>query len=287
MTLRRELQDDLTRAGLPPLHRFGQHFMVDDAALACLLEALGPLEGARVVEIGPGTGLLTRRLLAAGAQVLAVELDRGWAARLAEGPAEPHLQVVQGDCLASKARLHPAIEAFAQEPWRLGANLPYEVSLPVILNACALPQPPAVIAVTVQFEAAQRLVSQPGDPGWGASAATLQAAGEARILRRLGPGSFYPPPRVESAIVRWQPARTLPPGFGAWCRRLFSARRKVLPGALRDAGLPRPIAEDCCHRAALDTARRVESLSPSELVALHAACLATSGTASPPWESES
>jgi 16S rRNA (adenine1518-N6/adenine1519-N6)-dimethyltransferase len=273
VSLRRELQADLADAGVPPLHRFGQHFMVDEAALQALVEALGPLDGVRVAEIGPGTGLLTRRLLAAGAQVLAVEIDRGLCAFLERRLVPLGLALVSGDCLAGKSRLHPALEAFAGQPWRLGANLPYEVSLPVLLNAVALPLPPERIAVTIQYEAAQRLCSEPGADAWGASAATLQAAGRPRLVRRLPPGCFMPPPRVESAILAWEPAQALPAGFGAWCRRLFSARRKVLPGALRDAGMTRDWAEACCRACGLDTARRVENLAPPELLALHAACL--------------
>jgi 16S rRNA (adenine1518-N6/adenine1519-N6)-dimethyltransferase len=92
-------------------------------------------------------------------------------------------------------------------------------------------------------------------------------------VRRLPPGSFHPPPRVDSAILAWTPERTLPAGFGAWCRRLFSARRKVLPGALRDAGMTRAAAEEACRACRLDPSRRVEALAAAELLALHAACL--------------
>ncbi len=225
-----------------------------------------------MAEIGPGTGLLTRRLLAGGAQVLAVEIDRGLCAFLERRLVPLGLTLIQGDCLAGKSRLHPALEAFAGQPWRLGANLPYEVSLPVLLNAVALPRQPERIAVTIQLEAAGRLCSRPGEDAWGASAATLQAAGQPKLLRRLSPASSPPQPRVESAILAWTPRQVLPEGFGAWCRRLFSARRKVLPGALRDAGMVRAWAEACCASCGLDTARRVEQLEPSELLALHAAC---------------
>jgi 16S rRNA (adenine1518-N6/adenine1519-N6)-dimethyltransferase len=276
MSLKQELLHDLAAAGVPPLHRFGQNFMIDASALEAMLGALGDLAGSRVLEVGPGTGLLTRRLLERGAQVLAVEIDRGLHAHLARTLAlsSPALELILGDCLASKSRLHPAIEAFAQTPWSLGSNLPYEVSLPVILNAVALPLPPTRLVVTVQFEAAQRLCSRPGQEAWGGSAAVLQAAGVAKLLRRLVPGSFYPAPRVDSAILSWSPRAVLPAGFGAWMRRLFSSRRKVLPGALRDAGMTRPAAEEACRGAGLDSMRRVEQLDAPELLALFLACQA-------------
>lgn len=277
MSIKQRLLEDLAAAGARPLHRFGQNFMIDEAALAALLDELGPLAGKRVAEIGPGTGILTARLLDAGAEVLAVEIDHGLADLLERTFAGRRFTLVRGDCLASKSRLHPALEAFAASAWRLGANLPYDIALPALLNAAALPLPPARVAVTVQLEAAQRLCSRPGDDAWGASAAVLQAGGRPRLARRLGPSSFHPAPRVDSAIVSWSPERTLPAGFGAFVRRLFSARRKVLPGALRDTGMTRPAGEAACRACGLDPSRRVEQLDAPELLALFAACAA--GTA--------
>jgi 16S rRNA (adenine1518-N6/adenine1519-N6)-dimethyltransferase len=139
------------------------------------------------------------------------------------------------------------------------------------LNCASLTPParrPECAVVTIQWEAAQRLCSRPGDDSWGASAAVLQAAGPAQIRRRLKPSSFYPRPSVDSAILQWRPERVMPPGFGQWCRRVFSARRKVLTRALRDAGLERDAAEAACKACSLDTSRRMEDLDTPELVAL-------------------
>lgn len=270
-SLKARISAALAGDGLTPLHRLGQNFMVDEAAVAALVAAAGPLPGGRFIEVGPGTGVLTERLLAAGATVLAVELDQGLHALLQRTLVPLGLQLIHGDALATKNRLHPAIEAFAAVgPWRLAANLPYDVALPVILNAVALPIPPERLVVTIQKEAAQRLVSQPGDAAWGATAAVLQAAGEPKIVRQLPPGCFFPPPRVDSAILTWSPQRPLPPGFGRWCRDVFAYRRKVLPGALRDAGMARDRAEAACVAGGLDLTRRLETLSSSELVALFA-----------------
>jgi 16S rRNA (adenine1518-N6/adenine1519-N6)-dimethyltransferase len=309
-SLRQRVVADLAAAGLAPLHRLGQNFMVEESALDCLVRELGATPGVRVVEIGPGTGHLTERLLAAGCTVLAVELDKGLfgflrstfdvrRSTLAETGAEAgpeiaildrdgifltgaspvhetsnveprtsNLTLVHGDCLLTKNRLHPAIEAFAAQPWRLGANLPYDVALPVLLNAVALPVPPQGMVVTVQAEAAQRLCSRPGDEAWGASAAILQAAGVVRLVRRLSPGCFHPQPRVDSAIIAWTPRAVLPSEFGRFCRAVFSARRKVLPGALHDAGHARETALAACRMCGLDPARRLENLDADELVAL-------------------
>lgn len=271
-TLRQGVLADLAAAGCAPLHRLGQNFMIDAGAVAALVETLGPLSGARVVEVGPGTGVLTRALLDAGARVLAIELDRGLAAWLATALAGRDAELVHGDALASKGRLHPRIaQAAADGDWLLASNLPYDAAIPILLEAAALPRPPRAIAATVQLECAQRLCSRPGDDAWGASAAVFQAAGTPRLVRRLGRDGFHPRPNVDSAIIAWQPERPLPAGFGAWVRTVFAYRRKVLPRALMDAGADRPAAEAACRRAGIAPTCRLGGLTPAELLALHAA----------------
>ena len=275
MSLKQSVQADLAAAGCAPLHRFGQNFMIDRHALEALVAALALQPGERVVEIGPGTGVLTDCLLAAGAEVLAVEIDKGLAAHVAQRFAGQRIRVEHGDALATKNRLHPAIEAFAAAgPWKLGANLPYDIALPALLCAAGLEapaQPPALAVVTVQLEAAQRLCAASGADAWGASAAVLQAAGTPELVKRLGPGSFHPQPRVDSAILRWSSARRLPTGYSRWCRLVFAARRKVLSRALRDAGATVEDAHRVIAACALDPTRRLENLSPTELLALYAA----------------
>jgi 16S rRNA (adenine1518-N6/adenine1519-N6)-dimethyltransferase len=266
--LRAEIEADLAAAGCRPLHRFGQNFMVDGRVLAALIEQLAPLAGARIAEVGPGTGVLTRRLMESGAHVLAVEIDRGLAAHLERTLVPQGLTLVHGDALAAKSRLHPALVAWAAEPWLLGANLPYDVAIPVVLEAVALPRPPSRLSVTVQYECARRLVSRPGDDAWGASAAVLQAAGTPRLVRRIGRDAFLPQPNVDSAILAWTPNRALPAGFGAWCRAIFAYRRKVLPRAIMDLGHGRPVAEAACAAAGLDPQRRLEHLDAPELTTL-------------------
>jgi 16S rRNA (adenine1518-N6/adenine1519-N6)-dimethyltransferase len=273
MSLKHDVLAALASAGLSPLHRFGQNFMIDAAALDLLVRELALGAGVAVVEVGPGTGVLTGPLLAAGARVTAVEIDRGLHDLLAQRFADqPAFTLVHGDCLETKNRLHPAISAVAAAgPWRLGANLPYDVALPVLLNAAALPRPPELAVVTVQWEAAERLCARPGQDAWGASAATLQAAGKPHLLRKLPPGCFHPRPRVDSAILRWEPVAALPDGFGRWCRAVFAARRKVVVRALRDHGCERDAAEAACQSCGIATDRRLESLDAPELLALHRA----------------
>jgi len=267
---------DLAAANCQPLGRFGQNFMVDAQVLADLVGALGDIAGSRVLEVGPGTGILTTRLMDAGAAVLAVEIDRGLAAHLATTLVPRGLQLVVGDVLESKGRLHAAVRDFAAAgDWRLAANLPYDVAIPVLLECSALPRQPLAMVATVQWECGRRLCSRPGDDAWGASAAVLQAAGSPRMVRKIGRDSFHPRPNVDSAIVAWTPGRPLPDGFTTWCRAAFAYRRKVLPRAVMDLGHDRPTAEAACAAAGLDATRRLESLDAPELVALHARLVPT------------
>jgi 16S rRNA (adenine1518-N6/adenine1519-N6)-dimethyltransferase len=259
--------------------------MIDAAALQSLVQELALVPDASVVEVGPGTGVLTQRLLEAGARVTAVEIDRGLHDLIAQRFAAElgtRLTLVHGDCLETKNLLHPAIiAASAAGPWRLGANLPYDVALPVLLNAAALARPPELAVVTVQWEAAERLCARPGQDAWGASAATLQAAGRPKLLRKLPPNCFHPRPRVDSAILRWEPQAALPDGFGRWCRAVFSARRKVVVRALRDHGVEREAAEAACRACGIAADRRLESLDAPELLALHRAVGAPATIAGP------
>jgi 16S rRNA (adenine1518-N6/adenine1519-N6)-dimethyltransferase len=280
-TLRDRIIAALAGSGLAPLHRFGQNFMVDAGALEALCDEAGVAPGTHVVEIGPGTGVLTERLLDRGASVLAIEIDRGLAAHIERSLVPRGLRLVHADALAGKNELHPAIVTFAAEPWRLCANLPYDIAIPALLCAAALQAPaqqPDVMCATVQYEAAERLCSAPGSDAWGATAAVLQAAGTPRIVRKLSPSSFHPRPRVDSAILVWRPRGRLPVGFDRWCRRVFSARRKVVTRALRDTGLDRDLAEASCRACAIASDRRLETLTVDELLRLHAAAGAPGGS---------
>lgn len=280
MSLKQRVVADLAAAGCAPLHRYGQHFLIDGGALDALCAALPLAADARVLEIGPGTGVLTERLLAAGARVCAVEIDRGLAVHLARRWGDPPLTVIHGDALAGKARLHPAITAFAAAaPWCFASNLPYDIAIPAILESVALPNPPQRLAATVQLACAERLCSRPGEPAWGASAAILQAAGMPRLLRRVGRDAFHPRPHVDSAIIAWTPRAPLPAGFARWVRGVFAYRRKRVVGALRDAGCARDAAHAACTGAGIAPERRLEQLDSGELLALYAALAAHALTA--------
>ena len=108
MSLKTEVQAALDACGMAPNKRFGQHFMIDLASVQALVAAVDCGAGDRVVEVGPGTGILTKRLVETGADVLACEIDAGMAAWLGDTLVPQGLKLVHGDALASKTELHPA-----------------------------------------------------------------------------------------------------------------------------------------------------------------------------------
>ena len=241
--------------------RLGQHHLVNPAVARPLLDFLAPLGGARVLEVGPGGGQLTRELLAAGARVWAVELDLEWAAslrRLAASSAHPAaLQLLAMDALELPWGALPP-------PTLVAGNLPYNVATPLI--ARVLPQHERVprAAFLLQLEVAQRLVARPASRDYGALTVLTAAYAEARILGRVRPGSFRPPPKVESAFV----GLTLHPpplpepemrGFLRFVRVAFGQKRKTLRNAL-GASLGRDRVEGAVAALGLPPKARAEEL---------------------------
>ena len=268
---KQEVMQDLKSAGLAPIHRFGQNFMIDPQALAAMIEHAQLQASDRILEIGPGTGLLTQRILPQVAELMAVEIDQGMHGLLQRKFADTTLQLCHADALERKNALHPSIRSFAEQPWKLVSNLPYDVSIPIILNALALPIPPSLICVTVQKEAAQRLCAKPGTKLWGASAVVAQSAGSGRIVRHLGPSTFYPQPKVDSVILTWFETKRLESAFSTWIRSLFAFRRKVVSRALRDTGVARDQAVAIAADLGLADGQRIEALSLEALQQIYAA----------------
>ena len=274
-TLRQRLAEALNEAGLAPNHRLGQNFMIDSRSLSALADCISLSPESRVVEIGPGTGFLTERILVSGAQLLSVELDRGLYAylqrRFAAEIEHGQFHLVHGDALANKTTMHASIVEWAQHgPWNLIANLPYDISIPAILNVLTMDHAADGCAVTVQYEAAQRLVSEPNSKSWGATAIVAQAAGDGRIAAKFPRQCFYPPPRVESALLHWHRKHRVPNGFSMWCRTIFAYRRKVITRALRDCGASRDDALRIVSHLSWDEGLRVEQLSVDQLLTLFA-----------------
>lgn len=242
----------------------GQHHLLHGELCRPLVAFLRAAE-REVLEIGPGGGILTRELLAAGARVLAWELDPAWAfalrARLGRGPA---LRIVIGDAMEIPWERSPA-------PCVAG-NLPYNVATAILERAL---QAPAVerVAVLVQLEVGERLVAGPGDREYGASSVLTRAWSTPQWLGRVRRGSFRPPPKVDGAFVGFHThAPPLPrdemPRFTRFVRLCFAQRRKTLRNSLA-SGVGKEAVLAALDAAELPEKTRAETLPLETFVRLY------------------
>ncbi len=259
------------RPAVPSLKKkLGQHHLVDGALCRPLIQFLSrpgqSLEGQRVLEIGPGGGVLTRELLAAGARVLGWELDPAWAATLRHRLPDPRLSLAVADALDLPWHRLPA-------PTLVAGNLPYNVATAILERLLPHHERVPKAAFLLQKEVAERLVAKPGDDAYGSLSVIVAAYAEAQLLGRVRPGSFRPPPKVDSAFVGLTlhapplPAEQMP-AFVDLVRLAFNQRRKTLRNALA-AGWGRERAEEVLRRAGVDGGRRAEEVGLEELVRLH------------------
>ena len=257
---------DAYRSEQPPVFArksLGQHFLVDRGALRRIVEA-AELEAADVVvEVGPGTGLLTRLLCERAAKVVAVEMDDGLAARLSNDLGDPdNLEVVHGDA----REWDPA---YLGEPYKLVANLPYYAASPIVRRFLECSKSPQRMVVTVQREVGKSMAARPGRMRT-LSVAT-QLYGIPRIVGYIRPGSFRPPPKVTSAIVRVdvldEPALPLDDteAFFRLVHAGFGGARKQLRNSLGHSfELPGQEVEAIMADAGVDHRLRAEALGLPE-----------------------
>lgn len=252
----------------PPLRKgLGQHHLVSGALCRPLVGFLAPT-GERVVEIGPGGGVLTRELLAGGARlVLGFELDPAWAFTLRRRLRDARLALAVADALDLDWSRLPV-------PTLVGGNLPYNVATAILERLLPHGERVPRAAFLVQKEVAERIVAGPGDPGYGSFSVLVACYARATVLGRVRPGSFRPPPKVESAFVGLElHAPPLPAGdmtaFIATVRLAFGQRRKTLRNALA-AEWGREEAERALAAAGLTPGARAEELGLANFLALHA-----------------
>lgn len=258
-----EIKALLAARGIRPKHRFGQNFLHDRNQLIKLVEAAGVRPGEVVLEIGPGTGTLTEELVAAGATVIAAEIDPDMIAIVRERLGE-RVTVVAGDCLAGKRSLSPDIvAAIAGRPFVLVANLPYGAASPLMAILATRHPECRGQYVTVQREVADRLLAPAGGREYGPLTIAIGLAATVRDLATVKPASFWPMPEVTSAMIAIEPKPSPPwrdraegEAFEGFVSRLFSARRKQIGSTLGRAG-PWP--------EGIEPSMRPEELSPPDL----------------------
>ena len=259
------LREVIARHGLSASKALGQNFLLDEQLLDRIARVPGNLEGARVYEVGPGPGGLTRALLRAGAQVVAVERDRRALPALAElnAASDGRLRVIEGDALAVDEA--DAVGRGAH----VVANLPYNVGTALLVRWLGGESwPPWWASLTLMFqqEVAERIVAPPGGSAYGRLAVLAQWRSSARIAMKVHRSAFVPPPKVMSAVVHIVPGEAPGGVRAATLERLtaaaFGQRRKMLRQSLK--GLPGAL--EALETVGIDPARRAETLSVGEFV---------------------
>lgn len=258
----------LQRLGLRPRKSLSQVFLIDDGVCHAMADAAELSSADEVLEIGPGLGILTRALVERAGRVVAVELERQLAAHLPTLVPSERLEVVLGDALT----LDPA--AYFENRYKLVANLPYQITSPVLRRFLVEVRRPAVLVLMVQRELAARVVAPPGAATYLSTLA--RAVADVEVRRSVPPGSFYPRPKVTSAILRLRPrqgAVVTDDQLGELLRIVragFTQPRKTIANSLAQGlGVPRSEAERMLNNAGIEPVRRPQELAVEEWVALY------------------
>ena len=265
----RALRNLLLAHGMRPNKSFGQNFLIDHNALHSIVEAadVGPED--EVLEVGAGTGVLTRELAAAAKRVVAVEIERDMLALLGETTSMyKNVELIASNLLF----LNPA-DVFGARPYKLVANLPYYITAPTFRHFLEHDNPPRLLVVMVQLEVAERIVAAPGDLSL--LGVSVQFYGQPRIVAKVPAQSFYPAPKVDSAILRIdvQPQEQLSheerDRFFKVVQAGFSMRRKQIHNSLTH-GLhyKNEQVRSWLAEAGIDASRRAETVSIPEWLTL-------------------
>ena len=255
----------MSRPRIPPVHeakkRFGQNFLHDGHVIERIIRAIHPQPDDCIVEIGPGQGALTLPLLERLETLTAIELDRDVIPHLLRACAESahKLKLMEADALQVD---YGALAAAAGKPLRLVGNLPYNVATPLLFKLLEHADAVRDMHFMLQKEVVDRMCAEADDDDYGRLTVTLAARAECFKLFKVGPGSFNPPPKVDSAIVRLLP-RPAPFALGnlaAFDRVVtaaFSMRRKTLANALK-----KTLSVEGIRAAGINPQARAETLPP-------------------------
>lgn len=250
--------------GLKPKHSFGQNFLVDPGIAARIAELATTPEGGTVVEIGAGTGALTRPLLSRAARVTAIERDRDLVPLLAEDlsseVASGKLLLVEAD---AKTANIAAMLADGAAPRVLAGNLPYQLSGPLLERTVELAPHLDRAVFMLQLEVVERLAASPSERDYGALTVFVRAAFDVKRAFVVKRGCFYPQPNVDSAVVVLTRAAAHveeTPAFRAVVKAAFAQRRKTLRNAWRSLPLDKDALARAAETAGIDLDARGETL---------------------------
>ena len=259
---------------------FGQNFIINPGICPRIAEEAGIGPGWGALEVGPGIGVLTEQLCTRADKVVSIEVDKRLPPLLEETMADyDNFKLVLNDVLKVDLKALLADE-FGGKPVAVCANLPYYITSPILMRLLEEKLPIENITVMVQKEAAQRLCAAPGTRDAGAISYAVAYYAEPKLLFTVQPGSFYPAPKVTSAViqlnVRKTPAVEVPNGdekaFFALIRAAFSQRRKTAANAISNGlQLPKAAVLSALEAAHLDPRSRPEQLTLQDYCALLAA----------------
>lgn len=261
-----------------PRKQFAQHWLKSEKALNAIVNAAQCSPSDRILEIGPGTGILTRRLLPSVKSLVAVEIDRDLCKVLAKqlGKNENFL-LLQGDFLTLDLASYLTAFPDFQSPNKVVANIPYNITGPIIeklLGTISKPNPEALdsIVLLVQKEVAERLYAKSGSKAFGALSVRVQYLAHCELICTVPATAFYPPPKVDSAVVRLIPYQIEPPAIDP--RQLetlvkvgFREKRKMLRNNLQSI-IERDSLTQLLEQLEINPQARAEDLSVSQWVAL-------------------
>lgn len=260
---------------------FGQNFIVNPGVCPKMVQAAGIDGSFGVLEVGPGIGVLTKELCLRAAKVVSVEVDERLAPILGETMADfSNFRLVMGDVLKTDLAALIARE-FAGLRVAVCANLPYYITSPIVMKLLEERLPLAHITVMVQKEAAQRLCAQPGTRAAGAVSYAVHYYAQPQVLFTVQPGSFYPPPKVTSAVIQLR-LHAQPPvaphseaDMFRTVRAAFSQRRKTAANAVSAGlGLDKARVAAAMESAGLAPTARPEQLTLADYAALSDALFA-------------
>ncbi len=249
------VSDPSSIARLRPKKAFGQNFLVNEGAIRTIVDAALASPAPRLLEIGPGPGVLTERLLADGRPLWAVDLDPEAIALLRDRfAAMAHFHLLEGDAVRM-----PLPEG---EAWSVVGNLPYNAATPILARLLTEGIPWDRMALMFQLEVAQKLMGVPGTKAYGPLSVLAQLCARLTRLVKLGPGSFRPAPKVESAVVLFEPRGDAPSlaerkALLTVLHRSFAHRRKTLANNWQGT-----LQAEALTRAGLNATLRAEVLGP-------------------------
>jgi 16S rRNA (adenine1518-N6/adenine1519-N6)-dimethyltransferase len=246
--------------------RFGQNFLHDDGVISKIVDAINPEPGENLIEIGPGLGALTEPVIERAGDISVVELDRDLAHRLRHHPfLAPHLTIYEDDAL----KFNFGELSSPEKPLRIFGNLPYNISTPLIFHLLTFNDQVKDMHFMLQKEVVQRMAAEPNSKTFGRLSVMTQYQCQVIPVMEIGPEAFKPAPKVDSAIVRLIPHKTIKnpvkdiKALNRVCLAAFNQRRKTIRNSLKEL-----LSVDQLESLAINPTIRAENLSLDDFIKL-------------------